>query len=230
MPEIRRAALTGTSLTYRDPLLRLFADIDIATVKATEKRIEEAIRFSGRGTMRAQPFTLSGGLTSPNETIAGGRNALTLHAEGLGNIVDVSGTLRGPTDFEGADLRIQARGGNLSRIFDFLGVAIPDTRAYRLSSALTYDDEVWKLTGMKGLFGDSDLAGSLAVSQPKGRLYLKADLVTRSLNIIDAGPFVGYDPQRLDRMGTGGTVQTVGGAACAARCAAARRGAETLRC
>src|SRR3546814_6010330 len=64
---------------------------------------------------------------------------------------------------------------------------------------------------MKGMFGDSDLAGSLAVSQPKGRVYLKADLVTRSLNIIDAGPFVGYDPQRLDKMGTGGPVETVGG-------------------
>src|SRR3546814_6711532 len=64
---------------------------------------------------------------------------------------------------------------------------------------------------MKGMFGDSDLAGSLAVSQPKGRVYLKADLTTRSLNIIDAGPFVGYDPQRLDRMGTGGTIETVGG-------------------
>ena len=211
LPRIQRAAITGSSLTYRDPLLRLFAGIDIDTVKATDKGIEEAIRFAGRGTMRNQPFTLSGGLTSPNETIAGGKNALTLHAEGLGNTLDVSGTLPGPTELEGADLKLQARGGNLSRIFDFLGVAIPDTRAYRLTSALTYEDEVWKLTGMKGLFGDSDLAGSLAVSQPKGRVYLKADLVTRSLNIIDAGPFIGYDPQRLDKMGTSGTIQTVSG-------------------
>jgi hypothetical protein len=211
IPQIRRAALTGSSLSYRDPLLKLFADVDIDTVRATNKRIDDSIRFSGRGTMRGQSFTLSGGLTSPNETIAGGKNALTLHAEGLGNTLDVSGTLPGPTEFEGADLKLRARGGNLSRIFDFLGVAIPDTRAYRLTSALTYDNEVWKLTGMKGLFGDSDLSGSLAVSQPEGRLYLKADLVTRSLNVIDAGPFVGYDPQRLDRMGTGGTVQTVSG-------------------
>ena len=211
LPRIQRAAITGSSLTYRDPLLRLFADIDIDTVKATDKGIEDAIRFAGRGTMRNQPFTLTGGLTSPNETIAGGENALTLHAEGLGNKLDVSGTLPGPTELEGADLKLQARGGNLSRIFDFLGVAIPDTRAYRLTSALTYEDEIWKLTGMKGLFGDSDLAGSLAVSQPKGRVHLKADLVTRSLNIIDAGPFIGYDPQRLDKMGTSGTIQTVSG-------------------
>ncbi|MDK2761921.1 MAG: AsmA family protein [Sphingopyxis sp.] len=211
IPEIRRAALTGSSLTYRDPLLRLFADIEIDTVKATDTRIDDAIRFSGRGTMRAQPFTLSGGLTSPNETIAGGRNALTLHARGLGNTLDISGTLPGPTRLEGADLKLRARGGNLSRVFDFLGVAVPDTRAYRLTSALTYEDQTWKLTGLKGLFGDSDLSGSLSVGQPKGRIYLKADLATRSLNIIDAGPFVGYDPQRLDKMGTGGTIQTVSG-------------------
>lgn len=211
LPRIQRAAITESGVTYRDPALHLFADIGIDTVRSSGARINDEIHFSGRGTMRAQPFTLSGGLASPNETIAGGKNALTLHAVGLGNTLDVSGTLPGPTELEGADLELQARGGNLSRIFDFLGVAIPDTRAYRVTSALTYEDEVWKLTGLKGMFGDSDLAGSLAVSQPKGRLYLKADLATRSLNIIDAGPFVGYDPQRLDRMGTGGTVETVGG-------------------
>lgn len=211
LPRIRRAAVTQSGLTYRDPRLRLFADIDFDTVRATGTRISDDIRFAGRGTMRAQPFTVSGGLSSPNETIAGGKNALTLHAIGLGNVLDVSGTLPGPTELEGADLKLQARGGNLSRLFDFLGVAIPDTRRYRVTSALTYEDEVWKLTGIKGMFGDSDLAGSLSVSQPNGRVYLKADLATRSLNIIDAGPFVGYDPQRLDKMGTGGTVETVSG-------------------
>ena len=211
LPRIQRAAITGSGVTYRDPRLRLFADIDIDTVKASESRIDQAIRFSGRGAMRAQPFTVAGSLASPNETVAGGKNKLTLHAIGLGNTLDVSGTLQGPTELEGADLRLQARGGNLSRLFDFLGVAIPDTRRYRVASALTYEDEIWKLTEIQGMFGDSDLAGALSVSQPKGRVYLKADLTTRSLNIIDAGPFIGYEVDRLDKMGTGGTIKTVGG-------------------
>ena len=211
LPRIQRAVVTKSGLTYRDPQLRLFAEIDFDTVKATESRINESIRFSGRGTMHAQPFTVTGGLDSPNQTVAGGKNKLTLHAIGLGNTLDVSGTLLGPTELEGADLRLQARGGNLSRLLDFLGVAIPDTRRYRVTSALTYEDKVWKLTGIKGVFGDSDLAGALSVSQPKGRVYLKADLTTRSLNIIDAGPFIGYEVDRLDKMGTGGTIKTVGG-------------------
>src|SRR3546814_11496836 len=80
------------------------------------------------------PYTT---LFRSNETIAGGKNALTLHAIGLGNTLDISGTLPGPTELEGADLKLQARGGNLSRIFDFLGVAIPDTRAYRVDRKST---------------------------------------------------------------------------------------------
>ncbi len=211
LPHIERAAITGSGVTYRDPRLRLFADIDVDTVKATDSRINEMIHFSGRGTMRAQPFTVNGGLASPNETVAGGQNKLTFHAIGLGNTLDVTGTLRGPTELEGADLRLQARGANLSRLFDFLGVAIPDTRRYRVTSALTYEESTWKLTGIKGMFGDSDLAGALSVSQPKGRVYLKADVTTRSLNIIDAGPFIGYEVDRLDKMGTGGAIKTVGG-------------------
>jgi len=211
LPHIERATVTGSGVTYRDPQLHLFADVDIDTVKATESRINESIRFSGRGTMRAQPFTVTGELDSPNETVTGGKNKLTLHAIGLGNTLDVSGTLPGPTELEGADLRLQARGGNLSRLFDFLGVAIPDTRRYRVTSALTYEDEIWKLTEIKGMFGDSDLAGALSVSQPNNRVYLKADLSTRSLNIIDAGPFIGYEVDRLDKMGASGAIKTVGG-------------------
>ncbi len=211
LPQVHRAALTKSGLTYRDPRLKLFADVDFDTVKAAENRIDETIRFAGRGTMHTQPFTMTGKLSSPNETVAGGKNKLTLHATGLGNTLTVSGTLPGPTEFEGADLRLRARGDNLSRLFDFLGVAIPDTRRYRVTSALTYEDEVWKLGGIKGIFGDSDLAGALSVSQRQGRVYLNADLATRSLNIIDAGPFIGYEVDRLDKMGTSGAIKTVGG-------------------
>src|SRR3546814_2284530 len=83
LPRIRRAAITQSGLTYRDPELRLFADIDIDTVRATGTRIDDDIGFSGRGTMRAQPFTLSGGLKSPNETIAGGKNRSEEHTSEL---------------------------------------------------------------------------------------------------------------------------------------------------
>ena len=212
LPLIRRAALTGTTLRYRDPRMQLAADLGFETVKAQDTRFASDVRFSGAGTMRGRPFTLRGGLLSPDEMVTGGRNQLALHAQAGATVLEVSGTLPGATEIEGADLRLITHGPNLARLFDFLGVAIPETRAYRFTSALTKVDGEWRFTHLKGRFGDSDLAGRMTVSQPDDRLLLKAALATRSLDIVDVGPFIGYDPERLAQQGKAGVIQTVHGA------------------
>lgn len=210
IPIIRQAIVQGTDIRYRDPRLQLFADIEIETVRAADTRFANDIRFSGGGTMRSRPFNLSGGLLSPNETIAGGRNELRLQANSGPTRLAVSGTLPGATVIEGADLKLGVNGPNLSLLFDFLGVAIPDTRTYRINSNLTKRGPEWRFTRLTGRFGDSDIGGRMTISMPATRLKIDADLRTRVLDIVDAGPFIGYDPDRLE---AGRVAQTVGGRA-----------------
>ena len=211
LPLVRRALLAGTTLRYRDPRMQLSTDIGFETVKAQDTRFASDIRFSGDGRMRDRPFTLRGGLLSPNETVTGGKNSLALQAQSGPTVLEVSGTLPGATEIEGADLRLLTRGPNLALLFDFLGVAIPETRTYRFTSALTKAGGEWRFTHLKGRFGDSDLSGRMTVSLPDNRLRLKADLVTRMLDIVDVGPFIGYDPQKLETQGADGAIQNVGG-------------------
>lgn len=206
MPVIRRAIVGGTHIGYRAPQLRLTADIDVDTVRATDSRLDTEIRFHGGGSMRARPFTVNGRLLSPNETVAGGRNRLELQAVAAGNRMDVGGTLPEATQIEGAALRLRVRGPNLATLFDFLGVAVPDTRTYLITSSLTKRDDRWRFTGLNGRFGDSDIAGAMTISMPSNRLRIDADLRSRTLDIIDVGPWVGYDPGRLDRMGGRGAI------------------------
>src|SRR3546814_15595763 len=109
--------------------------------------------------MRERPFTVSGGLLAPNATISGGKNQLALRAESAATILEVSGTLPGATEIEGADLTVEARGPNLRRLFDFLGVAIPDTRKYRNTSRLTKAAEDWQFTRPKGTYCERERGG-----------------------------------------------------------------------
>lgn len=211
LPEIRRAIVRGTTIRYRDPRLRLSADIAIDTVRARDTRFADDIGFRGGGAMNGRPFLISGSLLSPNETVTGGRNALRLQASSGETHMAVSGTLPSATQIEGADLSIGVRGPNLRLLFDFLGVAIPDTRTYRIDSSLTYEDDAWRFTRLRGRFGDSDLAGRMTISMPKDRLHIGADLTTRVLDIIDVGPFVGYEPDRLARQGVQAAVTQTGG-------------------
>lgn len=211
LPLIRRALLTGTTLRYRDPRMQLNTDIAFQTVKSSDTSFASDIRFTGTGTMRQLPFNLQGSLLSPNETLAGGRNRLTMRADAGPTVLEVKGTLAGATELEGADLDLIARGRNLARLFDFLGVAIPDTRTYRFTSALTKAGDEWRFTQLKGRFGQSDLSGRFTVTM-RERLLIEATLATRTLDILDAGPFFGYDPERLDRQGAAGAITTVAGA------------------
>lgn len=211
MPEIRRAVVRGTTLRYRDPRLRLFTDIAVDTVRARDLRFADDIGFHGNGTMNGRPFLLSGSLLSPNELAAGGRNMLRLQAASGATHMAVSGTLPSATQIEGADLTIGVRGPNLRLLFDFLGVAIPDTRTYRLNSRLTYGEEAWKFTHMRARFGDSDLSGRMTITAPEGRLHIGADLATQLLDIVDIGPFIGYEPNTLAKEGVQAAVRQTGG-------------------
>jgi uncharacterized protein involved in outer membrane biogenesis len=191
--------------------MQFVADLKFDTVRAQDAAFESDVRFTGGGTMRGKPFDVAGSLMSPNQTVRGGRNKLALRATGAGNRLHVSGTLRGLTDIEGALLKMRATGPNLASLLDFLGVVIPDTRRYQLSSNLTKRTDTWRLTGLRGTFGSSDLAGAISFAMPQNRLKIDADLRSSILDILDAGPWVGYDPERLDRFGAGGAIEAEGG-------------------
>lgn len=211
LPVIRRALIAGTTLRYRDPRLFFTADLAFDTVRARDTRFAQDIRFTGDGTMRGKPFTLRGGLLSPNETVVGGRNQLVINAAAGATKLNVTGTLPGATELEGADLKLVTTGPNAALLFEFLGAALPDTRRYRFTSDLTKAGEEWRFTRIKGFFGDSDLAGSMTVSLPEGRLLIKADVATDTLHMIDVAPFIGYDPVKLDNQGSAALVETVQG-------------------
>lgn len=212
LPLVRRAAITGTTLRYRDPPMQLVTDIKFEAIRAANTRFAtEDVRFDGTGTLRSRAFTLNGTLLSPNETVTGGRNRFLLNARAVSDNLQVSGTLPGMTELEGAALTVKVRGANLARLFDFLGVVVPDTRSYRFTSQLTKAGDEWRFSRLNGAFGESDLAGAMTISRPNDRLRIEADLKSRSVDIVDVGPFIGYDPRKLDAQGADGAITQVAG-------------------
>jgi len=210
LPVIDRATVAGTVLRYRDPTLRLATDQRFETVRAERARIDTAIRFAGDGTLRGKPFANKGVLLSPNSTVTLGRTRLVLHADSGPTHLDVAGELPAATRLEGSDLQLAVRGPDARLLFDLLGVAIPDTRAFHFRSALTKAGGEWRFTHLTGAFGDSDLAGRMTISMPQDRLRLVAQLASRKVDIIDIGPFIGYDPDTLATKGATAAATTQG--------------------
>ncbi|WP_454798297.1 AsmA family protein [Novosphingobium lindaniclasticum] len=192
-PRIDRAAVSGTRIRYSDPQMPLTADLLVDPVVSTDARIGKAVAVRGTGTLRSTPFRVEARLLTPDATVNRGRNALEAHIRAANNVIDVSGTLPSIADVEGVPLRVRAQGRDLSELLGIIDVAIPQTRRYALKAQMVKDGETYRFTGMTGTFGQSDLSGRFTVTNAK-RLRLDATLATRRLDIVDAAPFIGYNP------------------------------------
>jgi len=207
MPLIRKASVTGTTVRFRDPMMFLSTDIGFQDINGVNNTVANNIRFSGDGTIRKEPFTVFGQQTSPNQLIAGGGNQFELHVHSPRTFIDVAGTLPAATQIEGADLSVAARGRNMRDLFDLIGVAVPDTRTYRLRAHMMKSGDEYRFTRLTGMYGNSDLAGWVTVALPpparggSARPNITADLSSRFVDIVDIGPFIGYNPTALATQG-----------------------------
>ncbi|WP_375404328.1 AsmA family protein [uncultured Sphingomonas sp.] len=201
MPLIGRATVAGTSLRYLDPQLRVLVDIRFETIRAGAGRIDDQVRFSGDGRALDSRFTLVGSLLSPNSTVANGENKLQATARFGYDMIEMSGTLPSATQIEGVPLRVAARGRNMAELLGIIGVAVPESRGYRVRARMVKDGPEYRFTRLAGRFGTSDIAGRFTVKQREPRIHIDADLSTRSLDIIDVAPFMGYNPDLIATVG-----------------------------
>ncbi|WP_188946263.1 AsmA family protein [Polymorphobacter multimanifer] len=213
LPLIDRALVAGTKVRYRDPKLQFMADLDFASVEAGNGSIGDAVRFKGTGKLRATPFTLAGALLSPDATVALGENRLVVQARTATDVIDIKGTLPSLAEIEGVPLATAARGRNAADLLGIIGIVIPDTRRYAATAQLVKQGSEYRFTGLQGVFGDSDIAGAFTVDNGRPRVHIDADLTTKTLDILDVAPFIGYHPDLVAARGFEAAAAASGAAA-----------------
>lgn len=105
------------------------------------------------------------------------------------------GAVSKPFDLGQIAMVATAQGQDMAELFPITGIALPNTPPYNLRGRLTRDGLVWRVAGLDGRVGDSDLAGSLSVDTAGERPMLKADLRSRSLDFDDIGAVFGAAPK-----------------------------------
>lgn len=199
-PRIDVATVRGTTVRYRDPRMRLLADLGIEDIRSKDARIGKAVAVKGSGRIRDTPFRVSAQLLSPDATVNRGQNKLMARAWAANNIVDVAGTLPSLAEIENVPLQTRARGRDLADLLSIIGVVLPETRAYNLGARLVKEGDVYRFTRMSGVVGESDVAGQLTVTNGE-RLHLRSTIATKSLDIVDSSVLVGYNPDIVEEKG-----------------------------
>jgi len=108
--------------------------------------------------------------------------------------VRAEGTITSLLKFSAMDMRLALSGDSLEQLFPLLGIAVPATRAYATEGHLLHAGNTWRYEKFSGRVGDSDIAGGVQVDTGGRRPAMKAELVSKVLDIADLGPLIGAKP------------------------------------
>jgi len=201
-PEIGRLVLEQSHIAYDEPAQKTSIVAKVATADAADDGAAADLVVSAQGRWRGLPLTAraSGG---PVLALRDERQPYPFRIEAtIGRTsAQAEGSVTGLGQLTALDARLALRGDSLAQLFPLLGIALPETRAYRSAGHLTHRAGMWRYEDFSARIGNSDLSGTLQVDTDKGsdkgsgkngrRPYLHGDLVSERLEFADLGPVIG---------------------------------------
>jgi AsmA protein len=194
---IDRVLLDHGRLGYDDAAQKTSIRAEISTSDA--QSAGEELSFTAQGQYKGMPLKASG----KGGSVLGLRDESTPYRLkvdlSVGHTgVKADGTITSLLKFSAMDMRLAVRGDNLAQLFPLLGIAFPKTRAYAAEGRIVHSGRSWRYENFSGHFGDSDIAGTAQVDTGGIRPAMKADLVSKLLDVVDLGPLIGARPGSVD--------------------------------
>lgn len=193
-PPVRRFVIRDGHLKLLDDKRKLAVD---ATLEASERlgAANRGFQLKGGGSLNGNPFLLEA-IGGPLLNVDANKPyPFDADIRAGATRVTARGVVPKPFDLGQLSLAVTARGPDLEALYDLTGVPFPNTPPYNLKGRLVRDGKVYKLTGLSGRVGDSDLAGSVSVDATAKRPFLTADLRTQRLDFPDMMAVFGGAPK-----------------------------------
>ncbi len=87
---------------------------------------------------------------------------------------------------------VSVSGGNLADLYYLTGLTFPNTPRYSVTAQVNRDDMVYRVEGINGRVGSSDIEGAMKIdTSDHGRPDLTGDLRSRVLDFKDMGAWIG---------------------------------------
>ena len=125
-------------------------------------------------------------------------------------------------EFAGLNASFDLQGRNLEELYKLTGVVLPSTPAYKLQGQLSKQDEVWTVSQLRGVLGNSDVSGDMRFDTSAAMPLLTGKIQSKILDFADLLPVIGL-PAR-----TSAAVSTAKIKARAATAATATKSASTV--
>ncbi len=185
LPRIDRMTIEDVTLLYRDGETGAKQTLAVKQF-AAEDAPGTGIKVAIKGAWNERPLELAGTVGAPRQFTEG-----PLPLDLKGKLGDIALTLRGqigdPTMFSDLSLDITSSGPSLAALGVILGIELPESAAYNLSTRLTGGGGKFTAAEAVAKVGGSDAAGNLAIDTSGEVTDLTATLASQRLDFHDIG-------------------------------------------
>ena len=193
-PLIGRVSVGDARLRYRDPDPQVRLDVSGLALTAPDRQGKESLVFSGEGSLRGGRFTIAGqgeGLGTLREPDA--PFSLVFAAKAGATRAWFDGEVV-PTSPENVRGFIKVAGQDMAQLYPLLPAPVPWTPPYEVQGDVIRLPDRWKVTGLSGRVGRSDVNGRVEILTDTPRRKLLADIASNRLDYRDLGGFAGLPP------------------------------------
>jgi uncharacterized protein involved in outer membrane biogenesis len=194
-PDVGRLQVDNGKLHFVDSGKGADIRVDIQLQEQGDNRLP--LRYDAKGTWQKQPFSASGrtgGVLQLTDLAEAPPFPLEIDATAGQTRFVAKGTIGSLATMENISADVQLRGRSLSDLYGYLGVVLPTTPPYTVRAHVDQRAGLWKVTGLQGELGSSDLSGELQYDQRQKVAKLSGNLVSERLDFNDLGPIVGLEP------------------------------------
>lgn len=183
---IRALTLDRARLRYEDAIRDISVDAQLSSdaqgIAAVATGTYRGVRASARGR--------GGPVLSLKDS--GKPYPLNVIADVGSTTVKADGTITNIAQLSAVDLAVEASGKTLANLYDVIGIAFPETKAYTTRGRLVRDGNMLRYEKFTARVGASDLAGTLQFdTQREPRTFMHGEVISKTLDFADLGTLVG---------------------------------------
>ena len=194
LPLVRRLILERWHIEVRDAIRKLHFH---GTVAASESGGDAAqrLRLDGAGEMNGAPFALLATGDPLAGAVRGQPYNCAAHIRAGRTRLNFLARIANPFDMHAVAATFTATGTDLADLYYLTGLTLPNTPPYTLAGHLQTTGTRVNVSDLAGMFGNSDLEGTMEIETGAPRVLLTAQLLSHSLDIVDLGPSLGVAPR-----------------------------------
>lgn len=184
--------------------------IDAALVRArvAAESADDPMVIEVEGNWGDDPLIVEGQVGSIAAATGGGPFPVDIKADAFGIQVALNGGIADPQAPSGLDLALSVNARNLSGLKAFAGDGLPTAGPLELTAKIVGAPDALDVNDIKFNFGNTDLAGDVALRMAGGRPSVTAKLASDKVDLVELQPAGGAEAASGGGGGGGGTADT----------------------